>query len=695
MKKLAIALIATLLTSCGGGGGGPALPSAPGKPSSSATKPVKVALVVPSGSPASSLRPRRPAFISPSAQGATIAVSGSQGGTGSAVVDLSSGSSACTTTASQRTCSATVVVPVDTDTFTVTLYDTAPVNGAIPASAHVLGIGVVTQVITAAFSGSLPIIVGGEVSSIGVAAPYVSVPADGSTHSVGIAISPTDFGNNPLTGASPVPYANPIAVALTETGGTTMTLMLDGAPAAGNTATLKSSSDTVSVSYSGAGSPGDTADVVLSATGATSESTTISPLFITGEAQFWGNDTLSLNGAATAIPLTTSEANAPASISLTQTSSGCTNVATVAQEAVQVGQTPPPGTVTYVVTGGSAASGGGCTVTINDTITSYTFDVVNTPVGGTIPLPGESIQSYKFSSTAPLVSPAAVIGGPDGRLWVSDTNNGGVVAVTTSGVVTTYNAAGNLYGSSGLAVGSDGYIYGADSGQGSIDKINTSGAIQSYTHTTYAPVAAIGAADGNVWVTEGNGSAGEVASLSPAGALSEYSVNTEPSAVPAGITSGPTGSGTLWMCVNSPLGAAVDSVTTGSGSGAGVVASVVALPNACGDIAMQSDGKAAWVTSGTTALYRVDTTTLAVSTVTLSQTMTSVAAGADNAIYVTEGSGVNDYVARIGNGAAAPYTPNEMPLTVSGATPTGIGVGADGRMWFGENNTNQIGALSP
>src|SRR6185437_10457251 len=112
-RRIASLLAASLLASCGGGGGGAVsvAPSAPSKPAQ--TESVKIALLI----PAATSQARRHHYVSPSAQSASISVTGAQGGTGSGIVDLSSGSSACTASGGQRTCTASVVVPLDNDTF--------------------------------------------------------------------------------------------------------------------------------------------------------------------------------------------------------------------------------------------------------------------------------------------------------------------------------------------------------------------------------------------------------------------------------------------------------------------------------------------------------------------------------------------------------------------------------------------------
>ena len=91
-------------------------------------------------------------------------------------------------------------------------------------------------------------------------------------------IGPTDFGNNPITAGTSDPYANPITVAVSETGGTgNATLSLNGGPASSSVQVTKSA-DSLALNYDGGGAPGYSFTVTLSASGVSSQSSTIAPL---------------------------------------------------------------------------------------------------------------------------------------------------------------------------------------------------------------------------------------------------------------------------------------------------------------------------------------------------------------------------------------------------------------------------------
>ncbi|MGA7571614.1 MAG: hypothetical protein WCA80_12495, partial [Candidatus Aquilonibacter sp.] len=369
-RRIAALLAVSLLAACGGGGGSSVLPSAPSHQSTGTTKGVKMTLVIPAPSSSSSSA-RRPAYISPSALGAQVTVTGAGGGSAQTVLDLSSSSTICTTTGGgQRSCSANVTAPIDNDTFVIAIYDTAPVNGVIPSTAHVLGLAAVTQTITLAFTGTLVIAVGGVISNIGLQSTFLSVPANGQPQSVGIAANPTDFGNNPIATGSTSPYANPITATLAETGGSGhLSLVLNGANV-GATATLKQSTDTLAIAYDGGGSAGYGGTIALTASNATSENFVLAPMYLTSTSPYYASGSLGLLGPALGVPFTITESNAPLANAYTATATGCSNIATVS--GMNMSLSNPNGSVkigTFTATGGSSG-GTGCSITVSDGITS-------------------------------------------------------------------------------------------------------------------------------------------------------------------------------------------------------------------------------------------------------------------------------------------------------------------------------------
>ena len=385
-------LLALALAACGGGGGGGGPAPIPSGAESRADADadakhrhakVAITLVVPVNSGTTGVKHR--AYISASAMGAGIVVT--QGSTTvNATLDLSPSSSACTGSGSSRTCTTTVTVPFGNDMFAVTVYNQAPVNNAIPGGAAILGVGTSSVNVVAGSTTSVQVFIGGQIAHFGAALPAGAMPANGHAQSAVLVIAPTDFGNNAITAGTNDPYTNPITVSLTETGGSgNASLSLNGG-AASNSVQVTKSTDSVTVNYDGAGAPGYTFTIALSASGVSSQSSTVAPLI----ADLNGTTVtaLSLNGSAVgAVQLGFGEAGS--SSTYTATLSGCTSIATK-------GTISGSGaSATLPVTGGGNPSASGCTLTITDSgSVALVLPVTNTPVLHSVTINGTTITEF-------------------------------------------------------------------------------------------------------------------------------------------------------------------------------------------------------------------------------------------------------------------------------------------------------------
>jgi hypothetical protein len=241
-------------------------------------------LIPPAASGASASAARRPQFVSPSTNGASIVAYTSPRSAhptplATAIVDLSAGSSACTTTSGgARACTASVGLLGGTDDFTFTTYDRAPVAGSF-AGANVLGSATLrATVIASGVANTVNVALGGVVATIvlGPAPLFVDQTAPSSTPLTVTALDAD--GNTILAGMTTVTnggatstdtYATPIAIAATETGATGHAKFSLNGAAATSTVTLLRSSDTVALVYDGkAGSGSYALSVAASATGA-------------------------------------------------------------------------------------------------------------------------------------------------------------------------------------------------------------------------------------------------------------------------------------------------------------------------------------------------------------------------------------------------------------------------------------------
>lgn len=159
------------LAACNGGGHAlPAMTNGSSNPRAASVKATFSVHIPARGTTTSSLR--RPAYISPSTNGIAIAsfTSPYYAGavpTASGAFDVSSNSPSCSPAIAGggSMCTFEIAVPAGTDDFIVTTYDAAPVNNMMPAGAHRLGYGMVTnETIKAGAANTIDIALGGVVS---------------------------------------------------------------------------------------------------------------------------------------------------------------------------------------------------------------------------------------------------------------------------------------------------------------------------------------------------------------------------------------------------------------------------------------------------------------------------------------------------------------------------------------------------
>jgi streptogramin lyase len=603
------------------------------------------------------------------------------GATETPTVDLSPTSSACSTTAAGRTCTATALAPLDNDTFTITLYDTAPVNGTIPASAHVLGVGVQTANVTQGFTGTIGVSVGGQVAGLAVKPAFSSTPADGNAHTIALYFEAGDAAGNTIVTSSGAPYANPITVTLTESGGSGHSSLVVNGTASGTSATIQQSGTTLAIAYDGGGSSGYQASIAFSATGIATQTVQFSPMYVTVPTGYLSGSNISLYGSQTALSIAVSEAGAPATLSYNAIlSAPCTGLASASSV------TTSAGAGTFTLTGGSGAgtASAGCTLSVTDSnANTISYTIANTLTTGSLPLPGESAVSYSTT-----IQPGVALLAPDGTVWFSDASAGGFARVTTAGTSSAYS--GPVW--AGLADGSDGNVYAIYSSY--VYRIPLASPATSYAvaSLSLSAQAIVAGSDGNLWISEyQSGYTGNVDRVSIGGAITSYNVPAVigPAPVLQGIAQGP--GGILYMC-DSEVPNRIISLNEALPP-ATAFASVVTLPStSCNQVAVQGDGKALWITTNATNVLKYDLTTSTLSTVTLTGRSDGVTAGADNAMYVDETSGATGIIARI------PYatgTPSEFSLPSPVGTMAGIALGADGRIWAGSYATSTIWALTP
>jgi streptogramin lyase len=690
--------VSLTLAACGGGSkGASTLPQATPTSASEAngkTANVSAQIMIPAAA-AGTASTRRPAFVSPSTNGVQVTVyahSDTNHTTplATTVTNVSSGSNACTGGAGSRTCTVAVTAPAGSDDFVFVLYDTAPVNGAIPGSAHILGNAGITQTVASGTNNVIAAGIGGLIVGLSGQAALVKLAADGATHDIGLTIAPTDFGNNPITaGSSNSPFANPITVTLTESGGSGhASLQLNGGPSAAQV-TVSKATDTVQVVYDGLGTAGYQASVAMTAPavsgqGGATENAVIEPiLFVSNATVFYGTAPATVKTyPAGQHVLTISEPTAAGGTTYTVTPTGCSGILKI---GTIIGSGPG---ATVLVVGGTTISTTGCSLAIGDGTLSMNVAVTNT-------LRTDSATHTITEYTTTAQQPFGIATGADGNLWFAE-NNGAMPAISqisSSGTGYTKHAllpvqsgTNNGWESPfGVAIGADGNIWVGDDNShplGNIGQVTPAAVINTYHANHQFTNFASPGLDGNEWFSECSTNA--VSSVSTTGTVTESSVSGATDI--QGMTLGPDGN--IWF---TDLGSKrVGTVVAGVPS---LVSSALTnQPSTAGDITSGSDGNL-WVAElpgASPALIAQVSTSGTILNQFGSSGLGSpnfITAGPDGALWFTDTS--NNAIGQISTGG----TISEFTIPTAGSSPGGITVGPDGNLWFTESSSHKIGVL--
>ena len=262
------------LAGCGGGsssspGGGPPATPVPTLTPPTQTAPVSIAIVIPPGPGASALK-RAPKYVSPATAVVQISVNG-----GAAQSFPVSGGSPCTTPpAGSGTCAVySVVAPVGTDTFSVSLLDSAN---------HVLSQGSTQATIVANTTNTVNITFAGVVASLTIAIANPN-PPQGASARINVSLLPRDAAGYTIVGA-PGPLPN---ITVTDNDGSGATSLFIGTstactagagnPAPSVVATQNGTGySPVCLAYNGAALPGG-ATITATISGVPSASATFAP----------------------------------------------------------------------------------------------------------------------------------------------------------------------------------------------------------------------------------------------------------------------------------------------------------------------------------------------------------------------------------------------------------------------------------
>ena len=705
-------------SACGGGGGG-AVPNAPTisnpggnpiPPTGSQTQNTVVTIVIPSSTTQSSTR--KPLFVSPGVNGALIQVF-TQGTTTnplvSKVYDLSPTSTLCTVASGGRTCGLPLGLPIGSDTLVVTLYDSAPVSGVIPASAKQLGTA--SQNVTVV-AGSAPLsptlTVLPIVTGITVSAPttqFYTLKSGQGPQNVSFALLESDASGNVVSGT----LATPIVVNVTESGGSGFSTLSLGSTTGAHQVTLTQSTDAPAFVYTGGGVAGYSATVTFTLQGSATPLYTeqLSPVFVAPSAPSSlftaATQTAAMQGWPSSLTLTASAVGAPAGTVYTPIiAPACASVATIVQSGAN-----------FTITGGSTANTG-CTLTVSISggTGSTIVNVQNTPAApatgsGPVTLNGASEAVLPVALPTPGILSARKYGqavvAPDGSLWfpVVDGFAGTIqnlVPGSSPGTGSFGSPLPGTFGGAGglLIFGSDGNLWftAVNDGGPMLMEQNFLSTVQSQQLTAQISGLANGP-DGQLWGAVSAPS--EFVSVSTGGIVQRYAQTLTPKFIVAGIA-GTNSSGALWSLdtVGDLLTFAAITPTTVTTAASHCVAAPP-LTGVFAGMVIDPSGNL-WMINGTSGLEKATIATGGAATCTpITDTLAgstgvvALAAGPDGTIWgLDNGVGL---IAVLPGTTKAIHAPQDTYAT--GASYGGLAVDTIGNVWFADANTGKIYEYQP
>lgn len=311
----------------------------------------------------------------------------------------------------------------------------------------------------------------------------------------------------------------------------------------------------------------------------------------------------------------------------------------------------------------------------------------------------------EFSLPAAGSGPFGITTGPDGAVWFVEVQANKVGRITTAGTVTEFAIPTPNSSPQWIVSGPDGNLWFVEGDGNKIGKITPSGIITEYGNPTFGfPQCLTVGPDGNLWFADqgpiGRGAAsgnGSIGRITTAGVITKFSVPT-PNSEPNFITTGPDGA--LWFTYGNDQNIGINKI--GRITTAGVVTdySIPTPDSVPGAIVAGPDG-ALWFTENKASkIARLSTTgTFTEFPLATGTNPFDIVVGPDGALWFTEfgtfaPSGIVGGGQRIGRITTSGVI-SEFAIPTPNSHPTGIAVGPDGALWFGEGTANNIGRLLP
>jgi streptogramin lyase len=556
----------TLLSACGGGAA--SMPAAGHPAAGSARVQSTIRITVPNASNATTAQLRKRYSVALNTAGITVAAytsprSANATSIAQGALDVSASSSSCSTASSERTCTFSLTLPAaGTDDFVVTSYDTAPVGGAIPITAHQLGIGIASAVTIANVANTVNFTIEGVVASAAILPLTPTFPAL-SNGSVNVDVQALDADGNTIVADN---YAdangNPVSIALGMTGSastlfslapTTISAPLpNGATLAYTASGLTSNEFNTGFSLALTATPSNGATAAHATLNVPATNTDF--LGIANEAEpngivlgpdknLWFTD----GGPNNAIGTMTPSGTYLSEVSTPTTGSAPSGITVGPDENIWfteavgekigaidpttrtiIGEFPVPNTGSQVANPIGITTGPDGNLWFTECLTSKIASI--NPTTHTI---------TAFSTPTTMSAPGAIVSGPDGALWFTEASGNAIGRATTSGAITEFPLPISDAGPHDIKLGPDGALWFTQVSAPDIGRITTAGVITEFAipNTSGFTVTITTGSDGNLW----SSSNGQLIRITPTGTPTVFSNPQSASSVISGMTQGPDG----------------------------------------------------------------------------------------------------------------------------------------------------------
>jgi len=331
---------------------------------------------------------------------------------------------------------------------------------------------------------------------------------------------------------------------------------------------------------------------------------------------------------------------------------------------------------------------------------SVTALLAGTALVGVAPAAQAAVGDATYFDLATGANPYGIAAGPDGNLWITETDANNINRMTTAGVMIRYAIPTLASQPKGITAGPDGNLWFVEYAGNKVAKITPQGVITEYALNTTAagPQEITVGPDGALWFTMN--SVSKIGRITTTGTLSEYSLPTATG--PYAIASGPSGSNVLYVTAVTSNQILVIK-TDGSVQATNTIPTAASSPKGI----TYANG-AAWFTENLgNKLGRLVTASASSTTYTLSEIALpssnnydssraplGIATGpADTVWYVGAGntSTGGSSGSRIGQMSKDGAIVGEYLLTPAGAIS--VTQGPDGNMWVTFGSSNKVGKV--